>query len=50
MSSFQNTPELKELKLNTALLVLTEQRFSTWRICFYFLGNLLVCAIVFVSQ
>ena len=50
MSSFQNTPELKELKLNTALLVLTEQRFSTWRICFHFLGNLLVCAIVFVSQ
>ena len=40
---------IKELKL-TALLVLTKYIFSTWRICFHFLGNPLLCAIVFVSQ
>ena len=36
---------IKELKL-TALLVLTKWTFSTWRICFHFLGNPLLCAIV----
>ena len=40
---------IKKLKL-TALLVLTKQTFSTWRICFHFLGNPLLCAIVFVRQ
>ena len=41
---------IKELKL-TMLLVLTESTFSlTWRICFYFLGKPLLCAIVFVRQ
>ena len=39
---------IKELKL-TALLVLTKYTFSTWRICSHFLGNPLLCAIVFVS-
>ena len=39
----------KELKL-TVLLVLTELTFSTWRICFYFLGKPLLCGIVFVRQ
>ena len=29
---------VKELKL-TVLLVLTKSTFSTWRICFYFLGK-----------
>ena len=37
---------IKELKL-TALLVLTKWTFSTWRICFHFLGNPLLCGIVF---
>ena len=40
---------IKELKL-TGLLVLTKETFLTWRICFHFLGNPLLCAIVFVSQ
>ena len=40
---------IKELKL-TVLLVLTESTFSTWRICFYFLGKPLLCAIVSVRQ
>ena len=40
---------IKELKL-TVLLVLTESTFSTWRICFYFLGKPLLCAIAFVRQ
>ena len=40
---------IKELKLKV-LLVLTEYSFSTWRICFYFLGKPLLCAIVFVRQ
>ena len=40
---------IKELKL-TVLLVLTKQTFLTWRICFYFLGKPLLCAIVFVRQ
>ena len=40
---------IKELKL-TALLVLTKYAFSMWRICFHFLGNPLLCAIVFMSQ
>ena len=37
---------IKELKL-TALLVLTKWTFSTWRICFHFRGNPLLCGIVF---
>ena len=40
---------IKELKL-TAVLVLTKWTFSTWGICFHFLVNPLLCAIVFVNQ
>ena len=39
----------KELKL-TVLLVLTEYTFSAWRICFHFLGDPSLCAIVLESQ
>ena len=40
---------IKEIKV-TVLVVLTEKTFLTWRICSYFLGKPLLCAIVFVRQ
>ena len=41
---------ISEIKLSMRFNSLTEYTFSTWRICFHFLGKLLLCAIVFVSQ
>ena len=46
VSGSQNTPGLKL----TVLLVLMEYIFLTWQICFQFLGDPLLCAIIYVSQ
>ena len=48
VSGFQNTPQLKRANFSSALSF-DRINFFTWRICFHFLENPLLCAIVFVS-
>ena len=50
LSGFQNTPALHERAKTYSALSFDRITFSTWRICFHFLGKTLLNALVFVSQ
>ena len=50
MSSFQKTPASHWLVNTYSALSFDRITFSTWRICFHFLGKTLLNALVFVSQ